>query len=134
MKTNPKFFLYVRKSTDETNRQIMSLDSQERELRDLARRERIHLVEIIAESRTAKAPGRPLFNRMLERIEDGEAQGIVCWDVDRLYRNPADEGRVRWMLQRGIIEAIRTPSRTFFPSDAGLLMAVEGGNVVDVLS
>src|SRR4051812_19253161 len=95
-----RYIIYVRKSTDETKRQLLSLDAQTRELRAMATRERLHVVDFIEESRTAKEPGRPLFNRMLDRIERGEADGILVWDIDRLYRNPADEGRVRWMLQR----------------------------------
>jgi hypothetical protein len=88
-------------------------------------------VETIEESKCAKEPGRPLFNEMLDRIDRGDANGILCWDIDRLYRNPIDEGRVRWMLQRGVIASIRTPGREYFPCDAGLLMAVESGRAVD---
>src|SRR5580698_10428194 len=110
-----RYFLYLRKSTDETNRQLMSLDAQRRELRELASREKLSVVEAVEESRTAKEPGRPLFNSILNRIERGEADGLLCWDIDRLYRNPVDEGRVRWMLQRGIITTIRTPTRSYFP-------------------
>ena len=80
---------------------------------------------------SAKDPGRPVFNEMLDRIERGEADGIIVWDIDRLYRNPVDEGRLRWMLQKRVIRAIRTPSRQFYPEDAGLLMGVEGGRVMD---
>jgi site-specific DNA recombinase len=75
-------------------------------MRELAKRERLVVTDKIDESRTAKEPGRPLFNQMLDRIERGEANGILVWDIDRLYRNPVDEGRVRWMLQRGIIASI----------------------------
>jgi DNA invertase Pin-like site-specific DNA recombinase len=112
--TNPmtRYFLYIRKSTDEANRQVTSLDAQRRELRDLIRRERLSVIAEIEESRTAKEPGRPLFNSVLVRIEEGEADGLLCWDIDRLYRNPVDEGRVRWMLQRGVIKSIRTPTRS----------------------
>src|SRR5438477_9937903 len=133
MKPSIKFFLYVRKSTDEQNRQVMSLDSQVVELRTFANREKVFIQEIVEESRTAKHPGRPLFNQILDRIEKGEANGLLCWDVDRLYRNPIDEGRVRWLLQKGIIASIRTPSRQFFPEDAGLLMGVEGGRATDYI-
>ena len=128
-----KFILYVRKSTDEEKRQVTSLDAQMRELRGFARRERLAIIDIVQESKTAKEPGRPLFNAMLERIERGEANGLLCWDIDRLYRNPVDEGRVRWMLQRGIIASIRTPTRAYFPADAGLLIAVEGGRATDFI-
>jgi len=31
-----KYFLYIRKSTDEDDRQVLSLDAQETELRELA--------------------------------------------------------------------------------------------------
>src|SRR5262245_54918072 len=121
-----KFFLYVRKSTDEKDRQIMSLDSQTTELRVFAERENIFIYETIEESKTAKQPGRPRFNELLNRIERGEANGLLCWDIDRLYRNPIDEGRVRWLLQKGVIASIRTPTRQFLSEDAGLLMGVEG--------
>src|ERR1700679_3741127 len=101
-KTIFKFFIYIRKSTDDKKgkRQVLSLDAQLRELRKLVSQENLVVVSIVEESQTAKEPGRPLFNRMLDRIEAGEANGILIWDIDRLYRNPADDGRVRWLLQR----------------------------------
>ena len=133
MPSKIKFFLYARKSTDEENRQVMSLDAQTRELRDFASREKLFVYEIIEESQTAKRPGRPRFDEMLARIERGEANGLLCWDIDRLYRNPIDEGRVRWFLQKSVIASIRTPSRQFFPEDAGLLMGVEGGRATDYI-
>ena len=133
MKTPMKYFLYARKSTDEKDRQVMSLDFQTHEWRTLAKREDIFIFETLEESRTAKQPGRPIFNEMLDRIEHGEANGILCRDIDRLYRNPIDEGRVRWLLQKGVIACIRTPSRQFFPEDAGLLMGVEGGRATDYI-
>ena len=128
-----KPFIYTRRSQDERNRQVLSLPSQIRELRALGEREGIHIFQVLEESRTAKEPGRPIFNKMLERIERGEANAIFIWDIDRLYRNPVDEGRVRWMLQKGVIREIRTPTRRFLPQDAGLLMGVEGGRATDYI-
>src|SRR5882757_10395952 len=127
------FFVYARKSTDEKDRQVLSLDSQTNEWRAPEKRENLVILEMLEESKTAKHPGRPIFNDMLDRIERGEANGILCWDIDRLYRNPIDEGRVRWLLQKGVIASIRTPSRQFFPDDAGLLMGVEGGRATDYI-
>src|SRR5436309_2643126 len=121
MKSGTKYFLYARKSTDEKDRQVTSLDSQMNELRMFAKREHIFILETIEESRTAKEPGRPRFNSMIDRIERGEANGILCWDIDRVYRNPVDEGRVRWLLQKSILASIQTPTRNFVPDDAGLL-------------
>ena len=133
MTSNIKFILYARKSTDEEKRQVTSLDAQMIELREFAKRERLVIVDTIQESKTAKEPGRPQFNAMLEHIEHGDANGLLCWDIDRLYRNPVDEGRVRWMLQRNIIASIRTPTRNYLPADAGLLIAVEGGRATDFI-
>ena len=53
-------------------------------------------------------PGRPIFNDMLRRIQTGEAQGIICWKVDRLARNPVDGGQIQWLLQQGVIAHIQT--------------------------
>ena len=71
------FFLYARKSTDEADRQILSIDSQMHELNELARKEKFNIVQVFTESQTAKEPGRPIFNAMISRIERGEAQGII---------------------------------------------------------
>jgi DNA invertase Pin-like site-specific DNA recombinase len=126
-----KYFLYVRKSTDDKKHQVLSLPAQMTEMNELCKREGLEICETLTESRTAKVPGRPIFNEMLDRIERGEANGILVWEIDRLYRNPIDEGRVRWLLQQGILASVHTFQRNYLPSDAGLLMAVEGGRATD---
>lgn len=127
-----RYFAYCRKSTEDSTRQVASINDQVKAVLDIAKREELILVcKPFTEERSSKEPGRPIFNEMLDRIEKGEADGIICWDIDRLYRNPVDEGRMRWMLQKGVIRAIVTPSRKFFPDDAGLLMGVEGGRATD---
>ena len=40
-----KFFLYARKSTDEPDRQILSIESQIDELKEFAEREQLEIVE-----------------------------------------------------------------------------------------
>lgn len=125
------FVAYCRKSSED-DRQAASIGDQVRELSALATRDKVRLIrEPLTEEKSAKAPGRPRFNELLVLIERGEANAILCWDIDRLYRNPIDEGRVRWLLQRGVIREIRTPYRVFYPQDAGLLMGVEGGRATD---
>src|SRR5262245_43778137 len=95
------FFIYARKSTDESDRQVQSIESQLHELRELARKEKLDIVDVLVESQTAKDPGRPIFNAMLDRIERGEAQGILSWHPDRLARNSVDGGRVIYLLDAG---------------------------------
>ncbi|MEQ9617727.1 MAG: recombinase family protein [Deltaproteobacteria bacterium] len=127
-----KYFAYCRKSTEDSKRQVASINDQKSVILTLVERENLNLIgDPFTEEKSAKKPGRQVFNEMLDRIEKEEANGILCWDIDRLYRNPIDEGRLRWMLQNGIIKEIRTPYRMFYPDDAGLLMGVEGGRATD---
>ena len=62
-----KYFIYARKSTDDEERQILSIDAQLDELRMMAAREKLEVVREYIESQTAKKPGRPIFNEMLRR-------------------------------------------------------------------
>jgi DNA invertase Pin-like site-specific DNA recombinase len=64
---------------------------------------------------------------MLARIEKGEAQGIICWKLDRLARNPIDGGQIGWFLQRGIIQHIQTNDKSYLPTDNVLMMSMEFG-------
>ena len=86
-----KYFLYARKSTESEDRQVASIDSQIKELRAIAGRDQLNIVDTLSESQSAKAPGRPVFSEMLGRIHHGEASGILCWKLDRLARNPSRE-------------------------------------------
>jgi len=83
-----KYFLYARKSTDEEDRQILSIESQLIELREFARKENIAIIREFTESKTAKEPGREVFNEMLKLIEKGEAEGIIAWHPDRSVNSP----------------------------------------------
>lgn len=64
-----KYLLYTRKSTDKDDRQVLSIESQLTELRQPAQKENLEIVEEFIECQTAKEPGRPTFNRMIEKIE-----------------------------------------------------------------
>ena len=74
-----KFFLYARKSTDVEDKQILSIEAQLAELKEYAKRENLYVVEEFIEKQSAKIPGRPIFNSMIEKIEKGEANGILAW-------------------------------------------------------
>lgn len=123
----PKYFLYARKSTDVEDKQVLSIEGQLAELREIAKRDDLQITEEFVEKQSAKKPGRPLFNDMLCRIERGEAQGIVCWKIDRLARNPVDGGQIQWLLQQGVICNIQTHDRSYLPNDNVLMMSVELG-------
>ena len=63
MKT--KFFLYARKSTEDEERQVMSIEAQLAELAEYAKREDIEIAETFIESKSAKKPGREKFAEMI---------------------------------------------------------------------
>src|SRR3972149_1672941 len=105
-----KFFIYTRKSTDTQDRQVRSISDQLAELKELAVKEQIEVVDIFVEKQTAKAPGRPVFNEMLLRIEANEANGILAWNPDRLARNSVDGGKIIYLLDTGKIAELKFPT------------------------
>src|SRR3989344_47410 len=117
-----KFFIYARKSTDTEDRQVRSIDDQLAELRELAKKENLEGIDTLVEKQTAKIPGRPIFNEMISRIEAGEASGILCWHPDRLARNSIDGGRLIYLVDTGIITALKFCVFWFDPTPQGKFM------------
>ena len=116
------YFLYARKSSEGEERQQLSIPAQIDELKEFARKENIRLADVLIEARTAKEPGRPIFNEMLSRVEDGEAQGILAWHPDRLARNAVDAGKIIHLLDRGKLVSLKFPAFWFQNSPHGLFI------------
>jgi len=74
-----KYFIYARKSTEEDDRQILSIEAQLVELKEFAAKEKLEIVASLQEAKTAKEPGRMKFAEMLSLIEKGKADGIISW-------------------------------------------------------
>jgi site-specific DNA recombinase len=118
-----RYFIYARKSTDVEDKQARSIDAQLSELHDFAIRNTISVVEVIVERESAKTPGkRRQFNAMLNRIERGEAGGILAWHPDRLARNMTDGGRLIDLIDTGKITALRFPTFWFEATPQGKFM------------
>lgn len=127
MKPKNRYFLYARKSSEGEDRQVASIPAQIEELKRIAKLNNLKIIDTLIEEKSAKAPGRPIFADLLSRIHNGEANGIVCWKLDRLARNPIDGGSISWMLQQGIIQHIQTYQRSYYPTDNVLMMNLEFG-------
>lgn len=101
---------------------MLSIESQRQELRRYAEKEKIEIIALKEESRSAKTPGRPVFNEMLKRIERGEANGILAWHPDRLARNALDGGQIIQLLDTAKLVDLRFPTYTFENTSQGKFM------------
>ena len=120
-----KYCLYARKSTESEERQILSIDSQIKEMLQLAEREGLEIVCMKRESHSAKETGqRPIFNEIIEEIRQGKFNGILTWAPDRISRNAGDLGKVVDLMDAGKLLEIRTFGQRFTnsPSEKFLLM------------
>ena len=123
--TTLKYCLYARKSTETEEKQALSIDSQIKEMTQIAEHEKLNIIEIRKESHSAKESGqRPVFEEIVKDIDTGIFNGIITWAPDRLSRNAGDLGKlVDRMDQKKLIQ-IKTYGQTFTnsPSDKFLLM------------
>ena len=118
-----KYFLYARKSTEDEERQIMSIEAQITELLEYAKRENIEIVDQFIESKSAKQPGRPVFNEMMSKIHSSkEPMGLLAWHPDRLARNSIDGGQIIYSIDTGRIVSLKFPTFWFEPTPQGLFI------------
>ncbi len=123
-----RYLIYARKSSESEDKQAQSIEDQLHELRTLAQQRNLQVVGELTEARSAKAPGgRPVFAELVARINAGQADALLCWHVNRLFRNPVDFGTVSWMLQTGTLQEIHTPHQVHRCGDNVLLLSVENG-------
>jgi DNA invertase Pin-like site-specific DNA recombinase len=103
----------------------MSIDSQIKEMMDLARREGLNVVKVLKESHSAKDSGkRSVFNQLISELDASEYNACLVWDPSRLSRCAGDLGNLVDLMDRGKLTQIRTFSQTFTnnPNEKFLLM------------
>jgi DNA invertase Pin-like site-specific DNA recombinase len=123
-----QYVIYCRKSSESEEKQVLSIESQIKELNEFSNKLNLSIAETLVESKSAKSPGRPIFNEMMKKLTKGKYSGIVCWKLDRLARNPIDGAALVWALDQGKISDIQTPHGSFKNnSNDKFLMQIEFG-------
>lgn len=120
-----KYCLYARKSSENEERQVLSIDSQIKEMLELATREGLEIVDVKRESHSAKDVGmRPVYNELIQDIKAGKFNGILTWAPDRISRNAGDLGAVVDLMDQRLLHQIRTHGQSFgnTPNEKFLLM------------
>ena len=109
-----KYCLYARKSSESEERQVLSIDSQVKEMLEMAERDSLEITEIKRESHSAKDTGtRPIFNELLNDIRQGKFNGVITWAPDRLSRNAGDLGSIVDLMDQKRLIEIRTHGQSF---------------------
>ncbi len=120
-----RWCLYARKSSEQDERQALSIEQQIKEMLLLADHWGIEIAEVRKESHSSKESGtRPIYNRLIKDIQLGYFNGIVTWAPDRLSRNAGDLGILVDLMDQGKLAEIRTHGQTFTnsPNEKFLLM------------
>jgi site-specific DNA recombinase len=120
-----KYCLYARKSSEQDERQAMSIDSQLNEMTALALREGLQIVDVKTESHSAKQSSqRPVFNQVVEDIRNQKYNALLTWDSSRASRNAGDLGSLVDLMDAGLLKEIRTFGQSFGnnPNEKFLLM------------
>jgi DNA invertase Pin-like site-specific DNA recombinase len=122
MQSQEKYIIYVRKSTDVEDKQVLSVEAQIVELRKYAADNNLYIVDTVVEKKSAKIPGRKKFNQIMTDIEHGKANGILSWHPDRLARNSVDGGHIIYLLDQSLLVALKFPTFWFENTSQGKFM------------
>ncbi len=119
------YFGYSRKSSeDNKERQAQSIESQEKDLNRITAEQNLDVPRFYSEEKSAHVRGRAEFGKMIEALENGDANAVLTWHPNRLARNPYDAGLIITLMDEGVIREIKTPHRTYrnTPDDKFYLM------------
>jgi site-specific DNA recombinase len=108
-----RYFAYVRKSTDDRSKQQLTIEAQLHEIKQFAKGHNLYIVDTFEERESAKTPGRPVFQKMINEVKAGQANGILAWHPDRLSRNSLDGGEIIYLLDTGVLKDLKFPQSWF---------------------
>lgn len=108
-----RFVAYYRKSTESDERQVQSIPDQRNWAEKVATEQGLIIPFQYEESRSARKPGRPIFQHVLDHIEAGEADSLLVYDPSRIARNALDGARIIELLDTGKLKFIITSTSNF---------------------
>ncbi len=116
-KTELKYALYLRKSTEGEDRQATSIEDQ----RSACYKNVIDAYgiqigddDIYQDEKSAKTSNnRPAFNKMIEKVKKGHYDGIIAWHYDRLARNMKEAGEVIDLIDTGVLSDLLFATANF---------------------
>lgn len=120
-----RYCLYARKSSERDEKQALSIDSQVKEMLQIAERDGLEVIDVRREAHSAKASGeRPVYNEIIRDLRAGRFNGVLVWHPDRLSRNAGDLGSLVDLMDQKALVEIRTYGQRFSnsPSEKFLLM------------
>ena len=119
--TQFKYIAYMRKSTEGEERQVLSIPAQRDKLKEHF--PNLKIIDWVDEQKSAFEPyNRPKFENVVERIQSGEADGLIAWHPNRLSRNEVDAGSITYMIRKGVLKDLKFCSYNFDNSPEGIWM------------
>ena len=96
------FFAYTRVSTQKQGVEGVSLEAQERIIREYAKRNNLAISRWFQERETAAKRGRPIFLQMLSLLRKRKADGVIIHKIDRSARNLKDWADLGELIDIGV--------------------------------
>ena len=127
-KSKAEVFSYNRKSSEDSKKQVESIDRQIAITKERAGRDGVTIQDanILREEKSASKPGRPVFNWLMKQVAKNDHTTIYVWQFNRLARNSLDEGMVRHYLETGKLTIVM-PDKVFDRTTNSIVTAVDGG-------
>lgn len=92
---------YVRSATVNQNGESDSLETQEKQIKNYCKEKGVEITGVFIDSNKSGANlERPALNQMLELINRGKVNNVICTDRSRLSRNMQDYLKLNKVIKR----------------------------------
>ena len=103
-----KYFVYARVNQYDQLRETFMYENQLEALRDYSIVNCLDIAGYFQEREVFEKPEIEGFNAMIEQIEKGEANGILCWSLSNLTRKPNEIGKIINLMKNNHLTNIQT--------------------------